>query len=256
MESIKMITTSLENRILSICFDRADKKNALTNEMYRAANQALVDSAQNSEVRAVLFYGAQGDFTSGNDMKAFLEMTDDAQPPVMTFLQTLAKYPKPVVAAVEGLAVGIGTTMLAHCDYVVAANDARFKLPFVDLGLCPEGGSSFLFPNFMGHSLAAELLILGDIFSSDKAAQVGLLNEVVASEQVLEMANKIAQRFAVKPPQAVQNAKAMIKQDYLAKLDKLIESEINQLTKMISEAECKEALAAFAQKRKPDFSQF
>ena len=164
-----MISTQLENRVLTISFDRADKKNALTNDMYRAAIKALLDSSENTDVRAVLLKGEGGDFTSGNDMKAFLEETPEDKPPVMTFLLTLARYPKPVVAAVEGLAIGIGTTMLSHCDYVVAATDTRYKLPFVDLGLCPEGGSSVLFPSSMGHSLAAELLILGDMFDSTKA---------------------------------------------------------------------------------------
>jgi len=251
-----MISTSLENRILTIVFDRADKKNALTNEMYRDANTALLDSAENTEVRAVLFKGAGGDFTSGNDMKAFLEMTPESEPPVLTFLLTLAKYPKPVIAAVNGLAVGIGTTMLAHCDYVVAADDARFKMPFVDLGLCPEGGSSFFFPNFMGHSLASELLILGDIFGADKAEKVGLINEATSAGAVEEKALKIASRFAVKPPAAVRNAKAMLKADYRDNLDEILTKEIDQLVAMIKGPECTEALSAFAQKRKPDFSKF
>lgn len=251
-----MITTSLENRVLTIVFDRADKKNAITNDMYRDANKALVESAENSEVRAVLFKGAGGDFTSGNDMAAFLEMTAEAEPPVLTMLLTLANYPKPVIAAVNGLAVGIGTTMLAHCDYVVAATDARFKMPFVDLGLCPEGGSSFFFPNMMGHSLAAELLILGDIFSAEKAEKVGLINEIAAPADVEATAANVAQRFAVKPPAAVRNAKAMLKSDYQDKLDDIIKQEIYQLVAMIDGAECKEALAAFAEKRRPDFSTF
>jgi enoyl-CoA hydratase/carnithine racemase len=251
-----MITTFLENRILTIVFDRAQKKNALTSDMYRAANTALLESAENSEIRAVLFKGAGGDFTSGNDMAAFLEMTPEATPPVLTFLLTLAKYPKPVIAAVSGLAVGIGTTMLAHCDYVVAGENARFKMPFVDLGLCPEGGSSFFFPNFMGHSLAAELLILGDFFGSKKAEKVGLVNEVIAVEGVETKALEIARRFAIKPPTAVRNAKAMLKADYHDKLDGLLTREIDQLIVMIHSPECKEALSAFAQKRKPDFSGF
>lgn len=251
-----MISTTLENRILTVVFDRADKKNAITTQMYLDAHQALVDAAANSEVRAVLFKGAKGDFTAGNDMKAFLEMRGEAEPPVLTFLLTLANFPKPVIAAVNGLAIGIGTTMLAHCDYVVAANDARFKLPFVDLGICPEGGSSLLFPNMMGHSLAAELLMLGDVFSADKAHNVGLVNESVAADEVEETALAFAQRFAVKPPAAVKNAKAMLKAEYLSKLNAVVKSEIAQLVAMIDGEECQEALSAFAEKRKPDFSQF
>ena len=251
-----MISTSLENRILTIVFDRADKKNAITSQMYLDANEALAQSATNSDVRAVLFKGAEGDFTAGNDMKAFLEMRGEGEPPVLTFLLTLANFPKPVIAAVNGLAIGIGTTMLAHCDYVVAADNARFKLPFVDLGICPEGGSSLLFPNLMGHSLASELLMLGDVFGSDKADKVGLINETVGAESVEETALNIAGRFAVKPPAAVSNAKAMLKADYLKNLNVIVKQEIDQLVSMIDGDECQEALAAFSEKRKPDFSKF
>lgn len=251
-----MISTSLDNRILTIVFDRADKKNAITSQMYVDANQALKDSAENNTVRAVVFKGAQGDFTAGNDMKAFLEMKGEAEPPVLTFLLTLANYPKPVIAAVNGLAIGIGTTMLAHCDYVVAADNARFKLPFVDLGICPEGGSSLLFPRLMGHSLASELLLLGDVFASDKAHAVGLLNAVVSADVVEEEALSVAKRFAQKPPAAVRNAKRMLKSDSLNALNALVKKEIQQLVAMIDGEECQEALAAFSEKRKPDFSQF
>lgn len=251
-----MISTSLDNRILTIVFDRADKKNAITSQMYVDANQALKDSAENNTVRAVVFKGAQGDFTAGNDMKAFLEMKGEAEPPVLTFLLTLANYPKPVIAAVNRLAIGIGTTMLAHCDYVVAADNARFKLPFVDLGICPEGGSSLLFPRLMGHSLASELLLLGDVFASDKAHAVGLLNAVVSADVVEEEALSVAKRFAQKPPAAVRNAKRMLKSDSLNALNALVKKEIQQLVAMIDGEECQEALAAFSEKRKPDFSQF
>ena len=251
-----MITTSIENRVLTICFDRADKKNAITNEMYTAAEQALLNSAEDKEVRVVLFKGEGGNFTSGNDMASFLSMSKESEPPVLKFLLALATYPKPVVAAVEGLAIGIGTTMLAHCDFVVAADNVRFKMPFVDLGLCPEGGSSLLFPRFMGHSLASELLILGDFFSAEKAEKVGLVNAVSTVSEVLPAATKVAETLAAKPPAAVRNAKAMIKQDYWEQLQPVVREEIRQLSAMVAQEECQEALAAFAQKRAPDFSRF
>jgi enoyl-CoA hydratase/carnithine racemase len=251
-----MISTTLDNRVLTISFDRADKKNAITNEMYSAAEQALLESADNKDVRVVLFKGEGGNFTSGNDMAAFMSMSTLAEPPVLKFLLALARYPKPVVAAVSGLAIGIGTTMLAHCDYVVAADNVRFKMPFVDLGLCPEGGSSLLFPRFMGNALASELLILGDFFDAQKALHVGLVNNVATVENTLEQAVKVAETLAAKPPAAVRNAKAMLKQDYVNELDKVVTDEIKQLCAMVQGDECKEALAAFAQKRAPDFSKF
>lgn len=251
-----MITTSLENRVLTISFDRADKKNAITNEMYTAAEQALLDSADNKDVRVVLFKGEGGNFTSGNDMAAFLSMSAIAEPPVLKFLLALARFPKPVVTAVNGLAIGIGTTMLAHCDYVVAADDVRFKMPFVDLGLCPEGGSSLLFPRFMGHALASELLILGDFFDAQKALHVGLVNKVASVDETLAQAMKVANTLAAKPPAAVRNAKAMLKKEYLKELDEVVIDEIKQLCAMVTGDECQEALAAFAQKRAPDFSNF
>lgn len=251
-----MISTSLENRVLTIRFDRADKKNAITNEMYTAAEQALLDSVENNDVRVVMFHGEGGNFTSGNDMASFLSMATMKQPPVLTFLLALARFPKPIVSAVNGLAIGIGTTMLAHCDYVIASDDVRFKMPFVDLGLCPEGGSSLLFPRSMGYAQASELLILGDFFDAQKALHVGLVNKVTAADDVLAQATRVANTLAAKPPAAVRNAKAMLRQDYLAKLDEVVTTEIEQLCAMVQGAECQEALAAFAQKRAPDFSAF
>lgn len=252
-----MITTTLENQILTISFDRPDKMNAITNEMYLAAEKALLDSADNSEVRVALFKGEGGNFTSGNDLVDFIKNPPkDNEPPVLKFLLALARYPKPVVAAINGLAVGIGTTMLAHCDYVVAAEDARFKLPFVDLGVCPEGGSSLLFPNMMGHSLAAELLMVADIFGAEKAKQAQLLNEIVAADQVLALAQKVAGKLARKAPSALRTTKAMLKKSYLAELEERITTEIHSFAKLLNSPEAKEALGAFMEKRKPDFSKF
>ncbi|EAT11387.1 enoyl-CoA hydratase [Bermanella marisrubri] len=252
-----MISTDIENRILTIAFDRADKKNAITNEMYLAAEKALIDSVDNQDVRVVLFKGEGGDFTSGNDLVDFIKNPPQGdEPPVLKFLLALARYPKPVVAAVTGLAVGIGTTMLAHCDYVVAAEDARFKLPFVDLGVCPEGGSSLLFPNMMGHSLAAELLMLADMFGTQKADKAGLLNEVVAHEEVLPLAQKVAVKYAQKAPNAVRTTKAMLKKQYLTELEARVTEEIHSFGNLLAGPEAKEALQAFMEKRKPDFSQF
>ncbi len=252
-----MISTVLDQRILTIAFDRADKKNAITNEMYLAAEAALLNASENDDVRVVLFKGEGGDFTSGNDLVDFIKNPPSGDmPPVLAFLLALARCPKPVVAAVNGLAVGIGTTMLAHCDFVVAADNARFKLPFVDLGVCPEGGSSLLFPNMMGHAQAAELLLLADIFGAEKANKAGLLNEVVAADDVLPLAEKVAAKLAKKAPNAIRKTKAMLKQSYLSELEARLAEEIFNFRALLDGPEAKEALTAFMEKRAPDFSKF
>ncbi len=252
-----MITTQLENKVLSICFDRSDKMNAITDAMYLAAEKALIESSDNKEVRVVLFQGAGDHFTSGNDVVEFINKPPTGgSPPVAKFLLALFRFPKPVVVAVTGLAVGIGTTMLAHCDYVVAASDARFKLPFVDLGACPEGGSSLLFPQLMGHSQAAELLMLADVFGADKAAQVGLVNKVVATEDTLAQAQKVAKKLSLKAPGAMIKAKSLLKQSYAADLELRLVQEIESFGEMLKSDEAKEALTAFVEKRAPDFSAF
>jgi len=252
-----MITTQLENKILNICFDRSDKMNAITDAMYLDAEKALLESSDNKDVRVVVFSGAGDHFTSGNDVVEFINNPPAGDnPPVQRFLLALCRFPKPVVVAINGLAVGIGTTMLGHCDYVVAADDARFKLPFVDLGACPEGGSSLLFPQLMGHSLAAELLMVADIFGSEKAAQVGLVNKVVAKDEVQVHAQKIAKKLSLKAPGAMIKSKALLKQGYAKDLEQRIVEEIGNFGTMLQSAEAKEALTAFVEKRAPDFSNF
>ena len=252
-----MITTELENKILTICFDRSDKMNAITDAMYLDAEKALNDNSDNKDVRVVMFTGAGDHFTSGNDVVEFINNPPaGSNPPVLRFLLALYRFPKPVVVAINGLAVGIGTTMLAHCDYIVAADDARFKLPFVDLGACPEGGSSLLFPQLMGHSQAAELLMVADIFSSAKAEKVGLVNKVVPSAEVLAHAQKIAKKLSLKAPGAMLKAKALLKQSYYGDLETRMVEEIESFGTMLQSAEAKEALSAFVEKRAPDFSQY
>jgi len=252
-----MITTALENKILTICFDRSDKMNAITDAMYLDAEKVLNDNSDNKDVRVVMFTGAGDHFTSGNDVVEFINNPPaGSNPPVSRFLLALYRFPKPVVVAINGLAVGIGTTMLAHCDYIVAADDARFKLPFVDLGACPEGGSSLLFPQLMGHSQAAELLMMADIFNSAKAEKVGLVNKVVPSADVLAHAQKIAKKLSLKAPGAMIKAKALLKQSYYGDLETRIIEEIKSFGAMLQSPEAKEALSAFVEKRAPDFSEF
>ncbi len=252
-----MISSQLDNHVLTIAFARADKMNAITNQMYLDAAKTLGDAAEQPDVRVVIFTGEGGNLTCGNDLVDFINNPPSGpMPPVLEFLLALARFPKPVVVALNGLAVGIGTTMLAHCDYVVAADDARFKLPFVDLGACPEGGSSLLFPQIMGHSQAAELLLLADIFGAEKAEKVGLVNAVVSADEVMPHAQKIAAKMASKAPSAMRLTKAMLKQGYMEQLEKRLADEIYKFRELLDSPEAQEALTAFSERRKPDFSQF
>ena len=252
-----MILTTIENRIQTISFNRPEKKNAITNQMYLDAVDALQAADANPEVRCVIFTGEGGNLTSGNDLVDFIQNPPQGDmPPVLAFLLAVARLKKPIVVAINGLAVGIGTTMLAHCDYIVAAEDSRFKLPFVDLGVCPEGGSSLLFPKLMGHAHAAELLMLADIFDVKKADKVGLINAVVPADDVRAHAQKIAAKFVQRAPAAVMRTKAMLKQDYLADLEKRMADEVYAFRDLLESPEAKEALTAFMEKRAPDFSRF
>jgi len=252
-----MISAQLDNHVLTLAFARADKMNAITNQMYLDAAKALNDAAEQPDVRVVIFTGEGGNLTCGNDLVDFVNNPPNGpMPPVLEFLLSLARFPKPIVVAINGLAVGIGTTMLAHCDYVVAADDTRFKLPFVDLGACPEGGSSLLFPQIMGHSQAAELLLLADIFGAEKAQHVGLVNQVVAADEVMAHAQKIAAKMASKPPSAMRLTKAMLKQGYMEQLEKRLADEIYKFRELLDSPEAQEALTAFTERRKPDFSRF
>src|SRR6476659_4440328 len=182
------IVVSIEDRILTLRFDRPEKKNALTRGMYVGMIEALKQADTDPNVRVVLITGTEVCFTAGNDLVDFANAKPGETSPAILFLQTLIAAQKPVVAAVGGVAVGIGTTMLLHCDLVYAASDARFQLPFVNLGLCPEAGSSVMLPELMGHRRAAELLLFGEPFSAEVARELGIVNAVISGSEVLSTA--------------------------------------------------------------------
>ena len=205
------IVVSVENRILTLRLDRLEKKNALTRGMYLGMIEALKQADADAKVRAVLITGSEACFTAGNDLVDFANAKPGETSPAILYLQTLAAAQKPVIAAVGGVAVGIGTTMLLHCDLVYAASDARFQLPFVNLGLCPEAGSSMLLPALMGHRRAAELLYFGEPFTANTAQEVGIVNTVVASNELLNTATEKARLLAEKPPAALRITKALLK---------------------------------------------
>jgi enoyl-CoA hydratase/carnithine racemase len=250
------IVVSIQDRILSIQLDRPEKKNALTRGMYLGMIEALEQAESDSAVRVVLITGTRDCFTAGNDLMDFANAKPGETSPAIVYLQTLAAAQKPVVAAVAGVAVGIGTTMLLHCDLVYAAPDARFQLPFVNLGLCPEAGSSVMLPELMGHRRAAELLLFGEPFSSEKALELGIINAVYPGGELLEAATAKARQLAEKPPSALRTTKALLKRSAAGVVAEAMARETEKFAALLQGPEAREAMMAFMQRRKPDFSKF
>jgi enoyl-CoA hydratase/carnithine racemase len=251
------ILTETRDRVLRIEIARPDKKNALTQEMYKAMADALAAADGDPAVRVVLIHGARGCFTAGNDLKDFLERPPHSETsPTHRFLRGIATFGKPLLAAVNGPAVGIGTTMLLHCDLVYAAPGARFQLPFVPLGLVPEAGSSFLLPYIAGYQRAAELLLLGQPFDADRAYAAGFITAVVPEAELLERARAGALAIAALPPEALRATKALIKGRFAKRVSEAMADEGKVFSERLTSPEAREAMTAFFEKRKPDFSRF
>jgi enoyl-CoA hydratase/carnithine racemase len=248
------ILATFSGPLLELRLNRPDKKNAITAAMYAALAQALDAAAQDPEIRAVTIFGNGDSFTSGNDLNDFRHNPPlGLDQPVFHFLRGISAFPKILIAGVAGAAVGVGTTMLLHCDLVVAAPNASFSLPFVDLGLVPEAASSLLLPALIGRHRAAKHLILGDPFDAETAFGYGLVSEIVAEEDLEARVRKIAARIAAKPPEAVRLTKALIGQDPAAVKARIAE-EGELFGARLKSAEAAEAFAAFFEKRPPDFS--
>ncbi|MFY7854524.1 MAG: enoyl-CoA hydratase, partial [Rubrivivax sp.] len=240
---------------------RPEKKNALTVAMYQAMADALNAAREDGAVRAVLITGQPGIFTSGNDIEDFVARPpgqdgDTMDSPVFRFMRALLECDKPVVAAVTGAAIGIGTTMLLHCDFVYVSDEARLAMPFVGLGLVPEYASSLLVPQLMGHVRAAEKLMLGDPFTPQEALDCGLANAVLPAGEVVNHARRVAERFNQLPPGAVREAKALMRAPQREQVLKVIRAEGELFASRLRSPEAMEAFQAFFQKRKPDFSKF
>lgn len=251
------IITETRDRVQRIELNRPDKKNAITVAMYEAMAAALERGGGDPAVRVILIHGQPGVFTSGNDLVEFLNQPPTGtEAPVFRFLARISQIDKPVVAAVTGAAVGIGTTMLLHCDYVVAGESAQFSVPFVNLGLCPEGSSSLLLPLAVGALRAAELLLFGEAIGAAQAREWGLVNRVVADDQVIPEARARAQALAAKPPAALRTSKSLLKRRLAPLIAQAMADEGASFTKLLDGAEAKEALSAFLEKRRPDFSRF
>jgi enoyl-CoA hydratase/carnithine racemase len=249
------IRTATASGVATIEIARPEKKNALTLSMYDAL-LAAVDAAQSDPaVRALLLTGQPGVFTAGNDLEDFLKRPPVGEDsPVFRLMKALSRCDKPVVAAVTGIAVGIGTTMLLHCDLVYVSAEARLTMPFVALGLVPEFGSSWLLPRLMGHVRAAEKLLLGDPFTAAEAVELGLANAVLPPAEVVPHARRIAERFNALPPQAVRETKRLLRQPLTEPIERAMRAEASVFVERLRSPEAREALQAFLEKRKPDFS--
>jgi enoyl-CoA hydratase/carnithine racemase len=251
------IKTATLNGVATIEIARPEKKNALTIAMYQAMADALRAAALDNAVRAVLITGQPGIFTSGNDLEDFVQRPAQGEDsPVLQFMRALTELDKPVVAAVTGAAIGIGTTMLLHCDFVYVSDEARLATPFVSLGLVPEFASSLLMPLLMGPRRAAEKLLLGDPFTGETAVECGIANAVLPASEVVNHARRVAERFNALPPGAVRDAKRLTRRASMELIAQAIRSESELFGARLRSPEAIEAFQAFFQKRKPDFSKF
>ncbi|WP_176596234.1 MULTISPECIES: enoyl-CoA hydratase-related protein [Sphingobium] len=242
----------VENQgVIEIHIDRPDKKNALTAAMYRAMTAALADASAREEIGVVLFAGKGDAFCAGNDLKDFMAGPQGGEA-AFAFIRAIAAFEKPIVAAVQGLAVGVGTTMLFHCDLVYAAPDARFITPFVNLGIVPEAGSSLLAPATFGYAKAAAMLLLGEPMDAQTADHAGFVTAIVPADGLLEHARQKAALLTTKPPQALAATRRLLKGDQAA-LTARIEEEGLLFQETLRSAEAQEAFAAFFEKRPPVF---
>ncbi|MEO0558940.1 MAG: enoyl-CoA hydratase [Bacteroidota bacterium] len=243
--------------VLHITLSRIEKKNALTRAMYDALADALAEAAASAETCVVVLSGRDRVFTAGNDLMDFMAAPPTGpDSPVFRFLTALVGFPKPLLVAVDGPAIGIGTTLLLHADLAYATPETRFQMPFVPLGLVPEAASSLLLPRLAGHARAAELLMFGEPFSADTAREIGLVNEIVDSDAVVSRALERARQLAALPPSAVRQTKAFLRRPLAEAVAETISQEGAAFMERLTSPEAQEAFTAFFEKRPPDFSRF
>ncbi|MCV6615053.1 MAG: enoyl-CoA hydratase [Cellvibrionaceae bacterium] len=246
-----------QGRSLHIVMSRPERKNALTMAMYTTMAEAIEAAEANDEIRNVVIRGEQGCFTSGNDLQDFMENPPQGNDsPVANFMRALYNMKKPAIAAVQGDAVGIGTTLLLHCDLVYAAESAKLQMPFVNLGLCPEYASSYVLPRICGHVKAAELLMFGEPFDGATAVQCGIVNQVVADDELLALVSARAEKLAAQPPAAIRATKQLLRNPRRQEGADVMDEEMVLFSQGLAGAEFMEAVTAFFEKRKPDFSSF
>ncbi len=249
------ILVHTEAGVCTITFNRPDKKNSITAAMYGTMADALQTAQDDAAVRCVVFQGSETMFSAGNDIADFLNNPPAGTgSPVVRFLRGIAQGPTPLVAAVCGPAVGVGTTMLFHCDLVYAGDNAAFSMPFVNLGLCPEAASSLLVPQMLGYHRAAEALLLGEPFMAEAALEVGLVNRVLPPTEATGYAQAVARKLAAKPISALVETKRLMKKTHTAQVLAVMDEEGASFGRMLREPAAREAFGAFMERRKPDFS--
>lgn len=249
------IVVSRRGAIAAIEFNRPQKRNALTREMYELMDDAVAAAEADAGVRVLLFHGQREAFTAGNDLGDFIRRPPQGEDtPVFRFVRRVSAAAKPLVAAVNGPAVGLGTTLLLHCDLVYAGDNARFQLPFTRLGLVPEFASSYLLPLVAGYQRAAELLLLGEAFDAARALEAGFVTRVVPAEQALDCAWEAAGKLAALPPESLRATKALLKRAHRAAIEAQLGAEGEHFRRMLTEPAAREAFAAFMEKRAPDFT--
>jgi enoyl-CoA hydratase/carnithine racemase len=243
-----------EDGVATITLNRVSRKNALTADMYAALADVFKQAQDSAEVRVVVIQGDETVFCAGNDIADFLQNPPNSeQSPVFAFLMALATFPKPLVASVCGPAVGIGTTMLFHCDLVYAGDNAAFSMPFVNLGLCAEGASSLMAPQMFGYHRAAEALMLGEPFYAEAALEVGLVNKLLPPSEAAGYTQNVARKLAAKPLSSLLATKRLMKQAQQPAVLQAIRDEGDAFGRMLGEPAAKEAFAAFMEKRTPRF---
>lgn len=246
-----------EKGVFRIILNREAKRNALTRVMYDGLAEGLEKAENDPEIRVILIYGNGKCFCAGNDLKDFQDL--DSEPrtrPTRSWIDLLLNARKPIIAAVHGYAIGVGVTMLLHFDLVYAAKGTRFQFPFVNLGLIPEIGSTFLLPELIGRQRAAELFFFGDWFSAEEAHNIGMVNKIFSENELISEVTLLAEKLAEKPPEALRQVKAYIKKYYAGVLDKLMPLEMAEFVRRQRSPEAQEAFKAFFEKRKPNFSKF
>ncbi|MGA2551461.1 MAG: enoyl-CoA hydratase [Burkholderiaceae bacterium] len=251
------IETAVSAGIMQIEFNRPEKKNAITSAMYQALADSLTSAQSNPDVRVVVLCGKPEVFTAGNDLDDFLNQPPQStKSPVFQFLEAISHAEKPLIAAVCGAAVGVGTTLLLHCDLVYAGENARFRLPFASLGLVPEAASSLLLPQLVGYQKAAEYLLLGEVFDAHEAYSVGLVNRVLPPAEVLEFARSQAAKLVGQPAAALRATKRLMRRAKTRSIEEQMATESEEFRARLDSPEAREAFTAFFERRKPDFKRF
>ena len=253
----EMVTTKIDRGIFQIGIQRPEKKNALTLAMYDALTAALNAAENDDKIRVILLHGTENCFTSGNDLHDFAKNPPQGEnSPVFCFLRAISQAKKPLIAMVSGAAVGIGTTMLLHCDLVYADETARFQLPFVNLGLCPEAASSYLLPKLVGYLQASEILLLGETIAAENAKSLGLINNIFPAAELYQQVMNKSLQLAAQPPASVRLTKSLLREQQAQQVAAVMGKEGKLFLQQLAKTEAQEAIKAFTEKRKPDFSQF